>query len=239
MNIAIVPMKAHNVRLPGKNLKLLGGFPLFYHLTQTLQDSNFDEIVMDLNGEELVEAVADARATHSWSKVRISRRPSAYCGDEIGGNQLLERFKNEWKADDIIAQLHVTSPFLTVGTINGALNSVRTDRSKESMFSATSIVQRVWMVTPNGPEAVNFDPKGPTLRTQDLPECGHENGAFFIFRSSYFNRTGQRNGADSRMRLLDFPEAIDVDTAKDFQLAELAMELLYAQRGVKDTEASS
>jgi CMP-N-acetylneuraminic acid synthetase len=228
---AIIPMKAHNVRLPGKNVKMLAGKPLYQHLTDTVLASRFDQLIFDLNGESLVEEVSEYLRSRDIPErhARISRRPSKYCDDKIGGNQLLERFMDDWDDDDIIAQMHVTSPLLKLATLNGALNILISDRRRASLFSATRIVQRVWMRTPNGSEAVNFDPDGPTLRTQDLSECGHENGAFFMFRGGYFKERKQRNHADSIVYMLDFPETVDVDTEKDFQLAEVVMEYLNAQ----------
>jgi len=224
-NIVIIPMKAHNVRLPGKNLKMLGGKPLCHWMIDMLHEAkHVDKIILDLNGIELIEHVLKEVSLEKWQKVTVSPRPHEYCDGKIGGNQLLERFQDDWDDDDIIAQMHVTSPFLRTHTIDAAFLQLSKDRRKESLFSATPVIQRVWMWSPNGPKAVNFDPDGPTERTQDLPECAHENGAFFMFKGSYFHRTQQRNGSDSRMYMLSFPETVDVDTADDFEIAELVIE---------------
>ena len=36
--VALVPMRHHSQRVPGKNYRLLAGKPLFYHILETLLD---------------------------------------------------------------------------------------------------------------------------------------------------------------------------------------------------------
>jgi len=36
--VALVPMRHHSVRVPGKNYRLIAGRPLFHHILTTLQN---------------------------------------------------------------------------------------------------------------------------------------------------------------------------------------------------------
>jgi len=235
---AIIPMKEHNARVPGKNVKMLGGKPLFHHMVDMLHDTTVDRIVLDLNGMSLLEAALEGIEEKGWPKVDISLRPTAMSGDGVGGNELLSRFQWEWADDELIAQMHVTSPFLRRETVNFAFNRLMSDRNKDSLFSVTEIVQRVWTAPKmaDAYTAVNFDPAGPIVRTQDLLPCMAENGAFFMFRGRYFKQNQRRNGPDSRICPLSFPETVDIDTEDDFRLAELVLEDM--RRAREDSEAA-
>lgn len=217
---AIIPIKQHSSRIPRKNFVDLGGHPLLYHLIKTLHYCNFDQIIVDANGDEVVDVVQDLFPT-----VTISKRPKHLCDDLVGGNELLSRFV---VGDDVLMQLHVTSPFLKADTINKA---IKMTVEHGSVFSVTRIMQRVWL---GDMTAVNHDPGGPTLRTQDLPPVYHENGAFFGFKSSFFRQHNARNNAESKMIELDFPETIDIDEQGDLELARL-----YNEKSGEETVPSA
>jgi CMP-N-acetylneuraminic acid synthetase len=55
--LAIVPMKRHSERVPGKNTRRLAGEPLFFWILQTLsQVDAIGRIVVDTDGEEIAAA---------------------------------------------------------------------------------------------------------------------------------------------------------------------------------------
>ena len=58
---ALVPLRHHSQRVPGKNYKLLVGKPLFHHILETL--SKCDEI------NEIVEKVR--RVVRTWRGLRV------------------------------------------------------------------------------------------------------------------------------------------------------------------------
>jgi CMP-N-acetylneuraminic acid synthetase len=62
--------------------------------------------------------------------------------------------------------------------------------------------------------------------TQQLEPVYMETGAFFIFRKDVFASTGRRIGKNPYMHIVDSFEAIDIDTADDFEMAEAVSEYL-------------
>ena len=49
-------MKAHSERVPGKNMRLLCGRPLFHWILEALNESNVaDEIIINTDSEEIAE----------------------------------------------------------------------------------------------------------------------------------------------------------------------------------------
>lgn len=216
MAIAIVPMKGNNQRLPGKNTVSLGDRPMCYWLLSTLlKCDSIDRIIVDVWGEELIDAVS---AMPGADGLEISPRPIEYCDPMAGGNRLLERFV-ECHGDTYV-QCHVTSPFLRAETLDRALKLI-SDGQAESCFGATQLQQRLWLSPKEYPlQAINHDPSGPIMRTQDLPPVYMENGSFFAFTGEKFLRDGgTRNGPDSVPVPLEYPETVDVDEHNDLALA--------------------
>ena len=60
------------------------------------------------------------------------------------------------------------------------------------------------------------------VTTQQLEPIYMETGAFFIFRKEVFTKFHQRIGKNPYMYTLDSFEAIDIDTAEDFEFAKVA-----------------
>ena len=60
------------------------------------------------------------------------------------------------------------------------------------------------------------------MTTQNLQPGYMETGAFFIFRREVFTELHQRIGNHPYMCVIDAIEAIDIDTAEDFEFAKVA-----------------
>ena len=207
---AIIPMKGHNERLPGKNTIDLCGKPLFAYLLKTLLETKIEQVTVDTDNPEIAKAVKKI-----FPEILIDFRPAEYCGDFVGGNKLLSRFVTE--PEDIYVQSHATCPLIKARSIDKAIEMIESGVS--SVFSVTKINQRLWM---NGDFLlpVNHLACGPTLRTQDLPAVFAENAGFFAFRGSYFLSHNSRNGPESKMYELEFPENSDIDTYQDYVLVQ-------------------
>ena len=121
---------------------------------------------------------------------------------------------------DIYVLTHVTQPFTKASSISSALEKV-VSGEYDSAFSAVSLQDYMWM---NG-EPLNYDMKN-IVRTQDLTPIYMETGAFFIFRKEVFTELGQRIGNHPYIYEIDQFEAVDIDTAEDFEYAEVVAKYL-------------
>lgn len=75
-----------------------------------------------------------------------------------------------------------------------------------------------------------FETMKNIVRTQDLEPIYMETGAFFIFRKEVFTKFGQRIGNKPYIYEIDQFEAVDVDTAEDFEFAK-AVAAYLANKG--------
>ena len=56
--VALVPMRHHSQRVPGKNYRPLAGKPLFHHILETLLAvPEIDRVVVDTDSEPVIDGL--------------------------------------------------------------------------------------------------------------------------------------------------------------------------------------
>lgn len=209
---ALVPMKGHSERVPGKNVRSLAGAPLFSYVLSALAASPLiGEIVVDTDDDALATKVLEA-----FPAVRIIERPAELCGDFVPMNDILRHdaglIESNW-----FLQTHSTNPLLTTETISRAVEQMLNQTEEyDSLMTVTPMQTRLWW-GPNKP--VNHDPN-VLLRTQDLPVVYEENSNLFIFRREQILESGTRIGANPAFFEMDRIESWDIDEEEDFLIAE-------------------
>jgi CMP-N-acetylneuraminic acid synthetase len=82
---ALVPMRHHSQRIPGKNYRVLAGRPLYQHvLSNLLQVKELTQIVVDTDSDEIIAGVEA-----NFPNVKILRRPDYLRADNISMNEIL------------------------------------------------------------------------------------------------------------------------------------------------------
>jgi N-acylneuraminate cytidylyltransferase len=197
--------------VPGKNIKMFAGKPLFFWIINTLKKVNYiNEIIIDTDCEKIAEMVTN------YFKVIISIRPEHLRGDFVSVNKIIEHTIKKYPNKYYI-QTHVTNPLLEAQTLNEAIEFYLKNKNKyDSVFSVTGYQSRFYFK--NG-EPVNHNP-AELIRTQDLVPLFEENSSFYIFSKESFLKTNSRIGEKPFMFELIKTEAIDIDDLYDFKIAE-------------------
>jgi N-acylneuraminate cytidylyltransferase len=209
--LAIVPMKRHSERVPGKNVRRLAGEPLFFWILQTLSRVNaVGRIVVDTDGEEIASAVRQR------FDVDVSMRPEALRGDFVPTNDLIRHVVSQYPQHDRVLQTHATNPLLRPETISEAIGRFQDQDACDSLFSVTRLQTRLYDADGR---AVNHDPSR-LLRTQDLAPMFEENSNLYLFTRESFAQTGSRIGRRPLLFEMSKLEALDIDEEGDFLLAD-------------------
>ena len=126
---------------------------------------------------------------------------------------------------DYIVFLCVTSPFISVETINDMIEKVES-KKYDSSFLAYEINSFCWydnkplnyiISTPDvNPEYANL-----INRTQDLKPVVVENTGLYIFSVDLYKKHKRRIGFNPYIKVVDELEAWDIDTPEDFEIAKL------------------
>ena len=207
---SFIPIKLNNQRLPGKNTMILDGRPLCDYIFDTITKvEGIDEKYVYCSDEAILPYVAP----YESRGLRFLRRDPYLDGFQVKGLEIIDRFVKDVDAD-IYVLTHVTQPFTKSESIHGALEKVKSGEY-DSAFSAVVLQDYMWM---DG-KPFNYDMKN-IPRTQDLEPIYMETGAFFIFTREVFTKLGQRIGERPYIYEIDQFEAVDVDTAEDFEFAK-------------------
>lgn len=214
--VALLPMKAHSERVSGKNFREFCGKPLFrWVLDALLGVEEIERVVINTDARDILAS----NGLEESERVQIRDRKPELCGDFTSMNLILE--------DDIAAvearayvMTHTTNPLLSRDTIHAALASYFEGRKAgqcDSLFTVNRFQTRFYR---EDLSAVNHDPE-QLIRTQDLEVWFEENSNLYVFDRESFACTGARIGASPRMFESPLHEAVDIDDAATWKLAEL------------------
>lgn len=216
--VALVPMRHHSERVPGKNYRDFGGKPLFHHIISNLLECPLlSEVVIDTDSSTITEDVA-----LNFPAVRVVQRPEHLVADTTSMNEILLHDISLTDADFYL-QTHSTNPLLRPETIEESLQIFLDNYpGHDSLFGVTKLQTRLWDSLAN---PVNHNP-AILLRTQDLPPLYMENSCLYIFTAETLANRRNRIGERPFMFEIDPIEAQDIDVETDFTLAEI----LYKER---------
>ena len=219
---ALVFMKLESERVPRKNLRPVGGEPLFHWVFDALTRSeHVGRIVLNTDSELIADQVT------ARFDVTVHMRPEHLLyitSDEA--NQIMAHDIG-LEAGDFFLQTHSTNPLLTVNTLDRAVEVFFRDAlpsGYDSLFSVTAHRKRFFY---SDGRPVNHDPS-ELRKTQELSALLEENSCVYLFSRSSFENNGM-NRIGKRPFLFEIPagEALDIDTEEDLALAE---KLLVAGR---------
>jgi len=207
-----IPIKENSQRVPNKNFRELSGCPLYKHTLLKLK--NF-EVYVDTDSEHIIREI---REDERLRNVNVFRRKRFLEGDKTSVCRLIQEWISDYDIQGVVCQLHVTSPFLKVETLERARKLI--DTGYDSIVSANRIQARFWREETYGFCPVNHNPTR-LQQTQDLPVYYEENSLFYLFKSENFVRTNMRIGENPFFYTCSFPENIDIDTEDDWEMATL------------------
>jgi len=217
--VALVPMRHHSERVPGKNYRMLAGQPLFYHILNTLKAvPNLTAVVVDTDSPVIMEGLSE-----HFPEVQVLSRPEHLRGDAIAMNEILIHDTGVIEADYYL-QTHSTNPLLRPETISSAIQTFLSSLPEyDSLFGVTRLQTRLWDQSGN---PVNHNPD-VLLRTQDLPPIYEENSCIYIFSRQKLISRRNRLGECPLMFEIPPVEALDIDEELDFTVADTLYRHLY------------
>lgn len=207
---AIIPIKLHNQRLPGKNVRPLGEKVLCQYLFDTVQHvENINKTYVFCSDESIKRYIPDG--------IEFLKRPKELDADTVKSKDILQEFINMVDAE-IYVLMHVTQPFITRKTITEAIEKVK-EGDYDSAFAARQIKEFAWY---NG-KPINYS-LTDVVRTQELQPIYVE-GELFVFKKEVFTKHGCRIGNHPWIQSIGWKESICIDDMEDFEMAEAIIAL--------------
>jgi CMP-N,N'-diacetyllegionaminic acid synthase len=146
--VAFIPARVGSTRVPGKNVRVLGGHPMIaYTIGPALDSKIFDAVIVSTDSEEIA-----AIARHYGAEVPFLR-PAALASDTSPDIEWLEYTIGELSAKgrdwDCFSLLRPTSPFRTADTIRRAWTTFTSQERVDSLRAVELCTQhpgKMWIV---------------------------------------------------------------------------------------------
>jgi CMP-N-acetylneuraminic acid synthetase len=203
-SVVIVPIKQKSERVKGKNLLKFGKKKLYEITLEKLKFTNFDEIFVDTDSDEIKEYCYK-------NNINIINRLKKLSKRSANGNDLLNYHYQIIKSD-IYFQIFITSPLLEVSTINKCLKILKINKNIDSILTMKKIYSWFWF----GKKPVNYNPR--TLpRSQDAEPIIQESTGLYGIKSSALKKFKCRIGKKPFFYFINEKEAFDLDTEEDLK----------------------
>ena len=213
--VALVPMRHHSQRVPGKNYRPLAGKPLYQYIVETLLACpEIAQVVVDTDSPPVIAGLG-----RDFPQVLVLERPEHLRADHIPMNEILTYDTAQVEADFYL-QTHSTNPLLRPQTVSAAIQALLASYpAYDSLFSVTRLQTRLWDQLGR---AINHNP-AILLQTQDLPPVYEENSCLYIFTRQTLLARRNRLGDRPMMFPIEAAEAWDIDEELDFEITNFLM----------------
>jgi CMP-N-acetylneuraminic acid synthetase len=213
--VALVPMRHHSQRVPGKNYRPLAGKPLFHHIIDALLSvPEINDVVVDTDSEPVMDGVR-----RFYPGVKLIQRPEHLRADSVPMNDILMHDTAQIESDFYL-QTHSTNPLLKAETISRAINTFSSEYPKyDSLFSVTRLQTRLY--SQDG-KAINHNPR-ELIQTQDLPPVYEENSCLYLFTRANLLKWHHRIAETPLMFEIPAQEAWDIDEELDFTICDFLL----------------
>jgi len=210
--VLFIPIKKESQRVPNKNFRNFGGYPLYKHCLAKYFDH---KVFVDTDSEDLIQEISiDPDLEH----VTAYYRDPELMGHNVSVNLLIDSFLKRFNPpeEEPVGQIHVTSPFLTLGTLEKAVGFLK-EKYYDSVFSVDRIQARCWRVEDRRSIPINHNP-AVLEQTQDINPIFVENSSFYLFTPLSFSLNGRnRVGKKPYFYEISYPENLDIDTEENWK----------------------
>ena len=215
----IIPARANSKRLPGKNMRTLGGKPLIQHsIDFALNHFSEDSIWVNSDDKQIIKFA-------KGKGIKTLLRPDDLGTDNISTVEVLKFHVNYFKEQNIdcdaIILLQPTNPFREDDLLKKAINSFQNaERNSLATFSVSE--KKLGIIKNDFFKPTNYV---PGQRSQDLEKSYFENGLLYITKCDSILE-GKVITEDVYPIICNTLEAkVDIDYLEDFVFAESLLKL--------------
>lgn len=217
-----IPLQVSAQRLPDRPFLELGQEPLWRFFLRKLDA--FD-VFLDTDSAAILEAVPDDAAL---AHVEAYAREDALCGDGVSIHALIEHFLQRYGIrHEIVAQLHLTTPFLRPETLLQAFEQLQPGGAYDSVLGCTRLQARLWTQDGEHCTPLNHNPM-VLRRSRDLAPLYVDNSTFYVFPAEHFRQSRNRVGSRPYFQETFFPENVTVNTVDDWERCLQLFEVLQS-----------
>ena len=219
--LALVVARGGSKRVPGKNLRTLGGRPLVQWTIDTARAvPGLCDVLLSTDDAAIADVGRAAGALVPWLRPAALATDSATAVDVA--EHALDWYEGARGTVDGLLLLQPTSPFRTVDTVRRGIAAFSEHGGRPVVAVAPAFDHPLWTFRIVDDALVPFvDGGGLQLRSQDLPPAYVVSGALYLIAPADLRARRSFHGAEVVPLRVDDPvERLDIDTPGDWALAE-------------------
>ena len=228
--LALVTARGGSKRIPGKNIRLLGGLPLIVWSIEAVKGlSQICDVLVSTDDAAIADISRKAGALVPWL------RPADLATDAASPEDVclhaLDWYEDKNGKVDGLLLLQPTSPFRSRATVQRGITLFDKHERRLVLGLSPAKSHPMWCLRIEGETIRPFmDGGGLHLRSQDLPAAYVMNGGFYLIAPDEFRQLRCFYSDNVVPLIIDDPEeSMDIDTEWDWMIAESAMR----QRGLQ------
>jgi CMP-N,N'-diacetyllegionaminic acid synthase len=220
--LALVPARGGSKRLPGKNIRILGGKPMiFWSIDVAKEIAQICDILVSTDDPAIAALGVGAGAYVPWL------RPKELASDTTSSVDValhaLDFYEAEKGAVDGLLLLQPTSPFREKGSVLKGIELFKKNLNSPVISVSETHVHPMWTLKIDGGFVVPFlERHGLDSRSQDLPKGYAINGCLYLISPT--DLRAERSFINSKtvpLLIESQKEALDIDTEIDYELAKV------------------
>lgn len=226
-SVAIIPARGGSKRIPRKNVRNFRGKPIIaWSITAALESGSFDEVMVSTDDAEI------ASTARAWGAevpfMRSLRTADDYATTSSVLTEVLAQYRGMGRAFDLACCLYPTAPFVCAADLASGKASLL-ESGFDVLMTVANYEYPIWRSlqrTEDGGVTLYFA-EHINARSQDLPSAFHDAGQWYWFRTAAFLRDGLLMGPNTGSVVLPAERVHDIDTEKDWRMAELKHRLVF------------
>lgn len=223
-NIAIIPARSGSKGLPDKNIKVLGNKPLLaYSILAAKESGCFDEICVSTDSEEYASIAREWGASVPFLRSEKTAGDKASSWDVV--KEVLDGYRAMGMEFDTIALLQPTSPLRKAEDIQKGYVLMKENDAKAVIGVCEMDHSPLWSNTlPENLSMRGFiREEAKNTPRQSLPTYYRINGALYIIKKQILESVENMYEDECYAYVMSQEKSVDIDTAFDFQIAQLFM----------------
>jgi CMP-N,N'-diacetyllegionaminic acid synthase len=227
MRSCTITVRGGSKGVPGKNLRIVAGIPMFGHsVRQAAESGLFDFIGVSSDSTEILELARSFGATD------VIVRPPGMATDTAGKVPAIAHAVREIEVRhsvrfDSCVDLDATSPLRHVSDIAAAVE-LFDSVDVESLITGSEARRNPYFnlveLQPDGTVAVSKKPAGDVLRRQDAPRSYDMNGSIYIWKRDSLIENPVVFYPSTILYEMPPERSVDVDAEYDFRVVKWLME---------------
>jgi len=225
MNIALIPARKGSIRIPHKNLKMVGNKALWRIAVNHGLDSSADLVILSTDFQELYDEYDDTdyRVAESTEIFLVDKRPPEYCT----GKGRMSRWicdhiipKYSLNPEDKICLIQPTYPFITTESINWAFDMC-THKHVASAQTISYVSHRMHKDNERNVDGSNVSFTSPHRKmiSWSNPTDQYVFGGVVACTVSNYKHPLAPFAVPSTSRIVPMMEGFDIDTREDLEIA--------------------